>query len=258
MKTKIYYFSATGNSLKVAKDLAEKLGDTELVSIPKVMKSETDLSADSIGIVFPVYAWGMPLMVAKFIKRLRAEHGKYFFAVVTCGGSAAGTLLQAEKSLRKQNVRLAAGFVVQMPTNYIVWGGAIPQERQQQMFDNWSKRLEDMAKIIGNREEHSVETGSFLANFFLSKALYSISMPQFAGMDKAFHSDGNCDHCGICERVCPAGNIALQDGKPVWNHKCEQCLACIQWCPKQSIQYGQKTAGRQRYVNPSVSLKELL
>lgn len=258
MKTVIYYFSATGNSLKVAKDLAKKLGDTTLVSIPKVMNSELDLSADNIGIVFPVYAWGMPSMVAKFIKKLRAEHAKYFFAVATYGGSAVGTLLETKKRLVQQNIKLASGFAIQMPTNYIIWGEAIAEERQKKMFDYWDKRLDDIVNIIKNQEEHVIEAGSFLSSFFLSKVLHSISMPNFAKMDKSFWSDNNCNQCGICKSVCPAGNIEFKDGKPVWNHKCEQCLACIQWCPKQAIQYGKKTQGRKRYTNPFVSLKEFI
>lgn len=35
MSTTIYYFSATGNSLKVTKDLSEQLTDTEIVQISK-------------------------------------------------------------------------------------------------------------------------------------------------------------------------------------------------------------------------------
>lgn len=258
MKTIIYYFSATGNSLKVAKDLAEKLGDTELVSIPKVMDSELDASADSIGIVFPVYCWGMPLIVNRFIKKLRPEHAKYFFAVTTCGGTAAGTLLQVRKRLARQNIKLASGFIVQMPTNYIVWGGAIPEEKQKAMFESWSKKCDDIVPIIRNQQEHGIESGSVLSDLLLSKALYSVSMPNFPKMDKSFWADDKCDHCGICKRVCPVGNIELREGKPSWNHKCEQCLACIQWCPKQAIQYGKKTEVRIRYTNPSISLKELL
>jgi len=26
------------------------------------------------------------------------------------------------------------------------------------------------------------------------------------------------------------------DGRPVWQHHCEQCFACLQWCPKEAIQ----------------------
>lgn len=258
MKSIIYYFSATGNSLMVAKDLAQKLGETTLISIPKVINSELDLSADNIGIVFPVYCWGMPLMVAKFIKKLKMDHGKYFFAVTTCGGAAAGTLLQTKKGLAKQNIELSSGFIIRLPTNYIIWDGAISTEKQNKMFENWKERLDSVIKTIKNHEKRDIESGSFLSNFFLSKLIYNVSTPNFPKMDKSFWADSNCNQCSICKKICPAGNIELKDGKPIWLHKCEQCLACIQWCPKQAIQYGKKTQSRKRYTNPDISVKELL
>lgn len=77
-------------------------------------------------------------------------------------------------------------------------------------------------------------------------------------MDKSFWINSNCNTCGICKSICPSKNIELKDGKPLWKHQCEQCLACIQWCPKQAIQYGKKTEKRKRYTNPYVSIKELI
>ncbi len=50
----------------------------------------------------------------------------------------------------------------------------------------------------------------------------------------------------------------MDNGKPTWNHKCEQCLACIHWCPKQSIQMGEETEGQERYHHPEISLKEIV
>ncbi len=40
MKAVIYYFSGTGNSLKVAKDIAAGLGDTEIISIGEAIKKD--------------------------------------------------------------------------------------------------------------------------------------------------------------------------------------------------------------------------
>ena len=60
-------------------------------------------------------------------------------------------------------------------------------------------------------------------------------------MDKQFRVDDKCNQCGICGKVCPSENITMQEGKPVWNHHCEQCFACLQWCPKKAIQYGKRT-----------------
>ena len=40
MKTHLYFFSSTGNSLIVAKDIAAKLPDTQIFSIPDIINEE--------------------------------------------------------------------------------------------------------------------------------------------------------------------------------------------------------------------------
>lgn len=122
MKTTLFYFSGTGNSLKVAKDLAGELGDTELIPIAKAIDKELALSADRIGIIFPVYMWGMPLIVNRFVQKIRTD--KYVFAITTCGSFAAGTLLRTANYLKANGVKLSAGFVIVMPGNYIPMYGA--------------------------------------------------------------------------------------------------------------------------------------
>ncbi|MFH0886628.1 MAG: flavodoxin domain-containing protein, partial [bacterium] len=60
MKTIIFYFSSTGNSLQLSREIAASLGDTDILSIPKAMKNMPDLSSyDRIGFVFPVHIWGL-------------------------------------------------------------------------------------------------------------------------------------------------------------------------------------------------------
>ncbi len=53
LSTTIYYFSDTGNSLKVAKELVERIPETELVGIPGCLKKGR-LTADSenVGIYY--------------------------------------------------------------------------------------------------------------------------------------------------------------------------------------------------------------
>lgn len=61
----IFYFTGTGNSLYVAKELNENH-----ISIPQVIRQEPLVfTADSIGIVCPVYGHEMPKMVKEFIRR---------------------------------------------------------------------------------------------------------------------------------------------------------------------------------------------
>lgn len=56
----------------------------------------------------------------------------------------------------------------------------------------------------------------------------------------------------------PANNIVMHDRKPKWEHQCESCLACMQWCPQKSIQYKKATVKRGRYHNPQINVSELI
>jgi Fe-S-cluster-containing hydrogenase component 2 len=58
-------------------------------------------------------------------------------------------------------------------------------------------------------------------------------------------------------KVCPVENIELVDKKPVWQQHCEQCFACLQWCPHNAIQFSSKTSGKQRYHHPDVKVEEM-
>ncbi len=42
------------------------------------------------------------------------------------------------------------------------------------------------------------------------------------------------------------------------NFEREQCLACIKWCPQETIQFGKKTPRYKRYYHPEVTLREML
>ena len=89
--TIIYYFSATGNSLVVARAIAEKLGDTELVPMVHQDAEKPLPGTQRVGLVFPVYVFGLPLIVARFIKKLRIPNDTYVFAVAAHGGMPSST-----------------------------------------------------------------------------------------------------------------------------------------------------------------------
>jgi flavodoxin len=113
MKTHLFYFSATGNSLAVAKDIAAKLTDAQIFSIPKVINQSIDWDVDNLGIIFPVYYLGMPRIVVDFINRIQPDRVKYIFAICTYGGLAGGTLLQTQKLLNAGGLTLNTGFTIQ-------------------------------------------------------------------------------------------------------------------------------------------------
>ena len=258
MKTTLFYFSGTGNSLVVARHLAAELGDTKIVPIAKAIKGNVDLSADRIGIIFPVYMWGLPLMVAEFVKKLKTEPSKYIFGVTTYGGMPCATLVQLSNLLKANGLRMSAGFGIQLPGNYTPLYGAIDTAKQEKMFAKEKTKIKEIADTVKSGKTGKIEKGSLIHNLLLSGLLYGSMSGKIPSSDKNFFADEKCTSCGICEKVCPADNIKIENGRPVWQHRCEQCLACLHWCPVEAIQYGKKTTGRKRYHHPEVNVSDFI
>ena len=276
MKTIIYYFSGTGNSLKVACDLALALGDTEFVpdetevfSMVRAINGEIDLSADRIGLVFPVYMFGLPLIVSEFVQKLGAaseswqgEPDKYLFAVVTHGGGPGGALKMLQRRMEKTGVVLDAAFAVEMPGNYTPLYGAPDEAKQKRLFKKEQEKVREISERVLSGQRGKFEFSNCFINAAASfvNGLMSRKIP---GMDKKFYADENCagntpgSDCSVCADVCPVDNIKMINGKPLWQHKCQQCMACLQWCPEEAIQYGKSTAGRKRYHHPDIKLAEI-
>jgi len=258
MSTIIYYFTGTGNSLNCARNIGNLLGDTTLVPMKTAGEETVFPEADSIGLVFPVYAFGLPNAVKRFIKRLSCNNkGKYIFAVATSGGRVAGALVLARRMLRARGLRLSAGFSVVMPSNMILFYET-SEEKKKLLFDLMEKKVGEIVSAVKSREYHAVETGTMLERILRTGILYRSASPFVKQMDHLFKVDQGCNGCGLCSQVCPAHNIEIKNGMPVWNHQCEMCLSCLNLCQKKAIQYGNMTEGKQRYKNPYVEVKDLM
>jgi ferredoxin len=159
--------------------------------------------------------------------------------------------------MQQRGRHLASGFSVCLPSNYIPWGGAISEKKQQKLFQETMAKINLIVPTVLAKKTQNPEHGFFLQNIILS-AIYRLTLPQVRKMDKSFWSDEKCTGCQICEKICPADNIVISDKKPVWQHHCEQCFACLQWCPEESIQYGKNTSRKRRYHHPDIKLQDML
>ncbi len=255
MKTTIYCFSGTGNSLKVAKDIAAGLKDTEIIQISKNNMEINNAESNKVGFVFPVYASGMPLLVKEFIENVKIPEDAYVYTVVTFGAAAGASISQLEKLLINKGIKLSAAFKMKMPGNYQVIYPPYSEKKQKKCFLNEKEKITRIVRSINNNE--IVEISGIGENLMktIGGMIYSSFKPY--EKDKDFWTDEKCNGCGTCLKVCPADNIKMNEGKPKWQHKCEQCVACMQWCPQKSIQYKKVTIKRGRYHHPDISVKEL-
>lgn len=256
MSTILFWFSGTGNSLAIARDLAAALGDAELVPMVRVSGGQIP-SAEKMGFVFPVYAFGLPGIVAEFLRKMPINPRAYYFSVANCAGTAGAPHRQARKILQARGGRLAAGWTLFMPTNYPVMTDPLPEAKQQDCFDKMKGRLAGIAAVILNGQTAPREDSSIPFRW-IAPLLNPMALRQFRKADKKFRVEATCRECGLCAKVCPVDNIKLVDKKPTWLHRCAQCMACLQWCPVQAIQYGQATKNRKRYHHPQAKAKDFI
>lgn len=141
----------------------------------------------------------------------------------------------------------------------------------------------DMPKMVHRfLEKADIETDYFFFDDQISRACrdiaerkreeYRVTLAQKASMaviwkmigktvlsDKAaqkYTVSDACTRCGICMRVCPAGNIRLTD-RITFGDQCKVCYACIHNCPQNAIHLPDEKSGI-RFRNEHVSVPELI
>ncbi|MFA5295525.1 MAG: EFR1 family ferrodoxin [Methanoregulaceae archaeon] len=259
MKTLVYSFTGTGNSLAIAEDLCRRLGDCEVVPVASAASARGTITrdADRVGIVAPVYFSGLPSLVAEFSRRLDLSAVPYTFAVMTMGGSGGSAALHQLDRILADGPGwrgLDAGFTVRMPGNYILMYGATSEASIAKLLAVAERRVEEIAGMIEQgvlRKPRAPVLGSIV-----HRLLYPRFIAGVHEADRTFSVDDRCTSCGRCVEVCPVGNIRLEGDRPAWLHHCEQCMACIQLCPTEAIQAGKKTEKRGRYHHPGVRIGE--
>ena len=104
---KIYCFTGTGNSLSIARQLAQPMR-AEVVRFGSLLLWRTASGNLRVRwgilsvLIFPVYAWSYPDAVKAFVKKLKVEgRPSYVFAVADCGDSAGETLTAFFKAVGK-------------------------------------------------------------------------------------------------------------------------------------------------------------
>ena len=124
----IFYFSATGNSLWVARELAREFGGTQ-VSVAEALRAGRTTyrlgAAERVFLVFPVHAWGPAVLAERFIGRLTLEgyDGQEVYLVCVCGDDCGRADRLARRALARRGIALTGAFSIQMPNTYILLPG---------------------------------------------------------------------------------------------------------------------------------------
>lgn len=250
-KNVIFCYSGSGNCLDIAKNIAKRLGDTDIVMMRAEPEVKDVRGAKRVGFVFPCYAGGLPGDVEKFVSELRVDPESYTFGVVSYAGYPGVGMAKINDIVP---LDYWAGISHQCSC---IW--LMPHTLMLPMLD--ASRAQARSEKLAAKIADDVLYVKHLSGRPLSNpvnALEAKAWPMLSGKKAAKMTvTDSCVGCGQCARLCPRGNISIMDGRASIGTNCIGCLSCLQYCPKQAINMGGATVRRERYHNPNVSAADL-
>ena len=247
----IFYFTATGNSLYVAKQLEEKP-----ISIAQAIHDKNmSYKAEKIGIVCPVFGHEVPALVREFLEKANFET-PYFYMILTYGNRHGGAAWLAENMLKEIGINPSYINVLLMVDNFLPGFDMDEQKRIDKKVDEHIKMIRE--DITNDRQYISPVTDK-------DRAAHKEYLTRMAHMPKDAFSNiyritNECIGCEICTKVCPKNCFTMAGQRSVWHSEgCITCMACIHACPMMAIQMNMPEKNEKaRYRNENISICEIV
>lgn len=143
----VLYFSGTGNSKYIAKQIAEAIRENTVDLNMKIKENDTSplQTGRDVIIVTPTYAWRIPKIVSEWIDKTEFIDGKRIWFVMNCG-SEIGNAAKYNRELSEQKKLQYMGTArILMPENYIAMFDAPEAEEARKII---AKAEPDIEKVI--------------------------------------------------------------------------------------------------------------
>lgn len=251
-KVNIYWFSGTGNSLKLAKTMKSKFEDyyCDTRLFPMVSTDPESIDKEALtGLVFPVAVQSTYPLVWDFINNLPDTEGTEIFMADTMADASGGIVGPVKKVLSSKGYKCIGAKEFKMPSS-MAFGD---DEKREQKIEETLKQGEDYVTDILNgisRWDRVPIASDMMRSFSKPKLMWS-TMAATLKVETEI-----CTKCGLCLNVCPVDCIKEDDnGFPVNNPKiCNSCLRCLNFCPVNAYKF----IGRKFVQNREEPLNELI
>ncbi|MBQ8143928.1 MAG: EFR1 family ferrodoxin [Butyricicoccus sp.] len=235
------YWSATGNSRKVADTIAYALGaafglspETRDFTLPQARLNDLTFAAgDLVVFVTPTYAGKLPNKMLPYIQTQTHGNGALAVPCVTFGNRSFDNALAELCGTLEANGfhTVAAGAFVGRHafTDELAFGR--PDTADKWEMERFAK---DIAKKIGALTDYPAPIsvpGDSAAPYYVPKG--TDGQPAKFLKAKPQTDLKKCNFCGACARICPMGAIDPKEPTAVPG-TCIKCQRCVRRCTRQA------------------------
>lgn len=211
---------------------------------------------DVIGLIVPDYYSEMPLIVRRFIEG-SSFTCNYFYLLVTYGCHDRIAVEWGKYYLESLGIRVHYANSILMVDNYVP---GFDMSKEIAIDKKIGDQLTVLKQDLEDRRVwYKVPDAQAHASY--DRSLNGGYQTKVRDDSRSFALNADvCIGCGICTKVCPIGNMKLEEKKAVRVQEiCEVCLACLHHCPKKAItMIGRDVNPSARYRHPEITLKDII
>lgn len=237
MRAAIFCFSGTGNTQRISEGLARELMrlgvTTDAFMIRSGLRPPSLERYDRIIIAYPVHAFNAPTPVLEFLRAL--PEGRRLVPVYLLRTSGEPLKFNEASGVLPKRILKRKGYFMRGELGYVMPYNIIFRHSEKmavRMLRAAERKLAQDAKSVYSGKVCLNEVNLFRRAVSFALRIEHAAMPLIG---RGFRVSRECTGCGLCERICPQGNIRMVNGRPQFGKSCVGCMGCAFHCPKDAV-----------------------